>query len=437
MGVNFIKKNIFQCFVFLFLCFLCSCKKEAEYSQESPKISVEETSSAVEGKGTIAETETTAEQWEKGYYLPVPDQEWKEAEKDCITLMEQIFSIYERADKGTASNVVLSEETMSEMQQKLMETGCPVTMVTAYANMENFQTVDLFLKECGNGIQGSVVVYQIAGDGGIGRLKFLFDGVDMYLIGTRGTWNESHQPVAAYTSYTRIKEWNYTEKGWFCYELCVPEVPEVSESVDGSCLLRVKPMTEVQREFSQKCVYGIGYQGNNLLCSNWDGEHLEGLDFNALYEYLYAMKFKKKFNPEEYPDGIPKQAFEELMMEYLPVTAEQLQEYAAFDKEQQTYPWRKAESVNYTPTFFETSLPEVTSVRNNEDGTVTLTVEAVCEVVLCDDAVISHELTIRFEEDGSFRYLGNKILEDGLERIPEYRYRITDFDKEIKWTSTT
>ncbi len=21
----------------------------------------------------------------------------------------------------------------------------------------------------------------------------------------------------------RIKEWKYTDKGWFCYELCVPE----------------------------------------------------------------------------------------------------------------------------------------------------------------------------------------------------------------------
>ena len=36
----------------------------------------------------------------------------------------------------------------------------------------------------------------------------------------------------------------YTEKGWFCYELCVPEPPEVSEIMDGSCLIRIKPMTE-------------------------------------------------------------------------------------------------------------------------------------------------------------------------------------------------
>ena len=37
---------------------------------------------------------------------------------------------------------------------------------------------------------------------------------------------------------------------------------------------------------------------------------------------------------------------------------------------------------------------------------------------------ITHELTVKFAEDGSFRYLGNKILDDGLSNIPEYQYRI-------------
>lgn len=55
---------------------------------------------------------------------------------------------------------------------------------------------------------------------------------------------------------------------------------------------------------------------------------------------------------------------------------------------------------------------------------VILTVNAVCDMVLCDDAVITHELTVRFREDGSFQYLGNKILNDGIVNIPDYQYRI-------------
>ena len=45
-------------------------------------------------------------------------------------------------------------------------------------------------------------------------------------------------------------------------------------------------------------------------------------------------------------------------------------------------------------------------------------------MVICDDAVITHELTVRFAGDGSFRYLGNEILNDGIVDIPDYQYRI-------------
>ena len=113
-------------------------------------------------------------------------------------------------------------------------------------------------------------------------------------------------------------------------------------------------------------------------------------------------------------------------MEYLPITAEQIREYAVFDEEKQTYYWVRLGCFNYAPTFFGTSLPEVVDIKENEDGTVTLTVEAVCDMVICDDAVITHELTVRFAEDGSFQYLGNEILNDGIMHIPDYQYRIKD-----------
>ena len=259
---------------------------------------------------------------------------------------------------------------------------------------------------------------------GVARMKFIFDGMDMYVVSIRGIWNADNKPGIAYISYTRIKEWKYTEKGWFCYKPCVPQSPEVSEIVNGSCLIRVRPMTRAQRQMSERCVRDLGYQGNNLLCSNWDTDHMEDLDYNGMYEYLYGVKYQEKFQSQDYPNGIPKEEFESLIMEYLPVTAEQIRDYAVFDEENQTYAWAKLGCLNYTPTFFGTSLPEVTDIRKNKDGTVTLTVEAVCDMVICDDSVITHELTVCFDNDGSFQYLGNEILEDGIMNIPEYQYRI-------------
>ena len=355
----------------------------------------------------------TAEEWEE-----------KEAADDCKKMMGLIFDIYKDADKGTASNVVLNDETVLEMQKKLMETGRPVSASVTYSNMENYESVDRFLEACADGKSGSVVIYEIYDDGGIGRMKFIFDGTEMYVANARGIWNDNNKPGMSCFSYTRIKEWKYTEKGWFGYELCVPEPPEVSEIMDRSCLIRIKPMTEEQREMSERLVLGLGYQGQNLLCSNWNTENMSDLDYNGMFEHLYGMKYGEKFNSEDYPNGIPKEEFESLIMEYLPVTAEQIREYAAFDEKNQTYYWERLGCFNYAPTFFGTSLPEVVGIKENKDGTVTLTVEAVCDTVICNDAVITHELTVRFAEDGSFQYLGNEILNDGITSIPNYKYRI-------------
>ena len=360
---------------------------------------------------------------EKGYNLPIDARQRAEAEEDCKEMMGLIWELYKNADKGCASNVVIADEVIDQMVEQLKATGCPVTITEIYSNMENYTKLEEFLNAAAAGSRGSAVVYEIHSDGGVGRYQYSYDGKDMYVLFAKAAWSDD-KSVITYVSNTRIKEWRFTDKGYFCYELCVPEYPEVTEIVDGSCMVRVKPITEENREMSEKCVLGLAYQGNNLLCSDWDAGHMEHLDYNGMYEYLYAMKYQEQFPSEDYPDGIPKGEFESLIMEYLPVTAEEIQSYAVFDEEKQTYTWVRLGCFSYAPTYFGTSFPEVTDIRENEDGTVTLTVDAVCSMILCDDAVITHELTVRFLEDGGFRYLGNKILDDGISNIPKYQYRI-------------
>ena len=414
------KKRIW--FIVLISCLLCGCIRR-DRTLDSQLMDSREVDFSEENENN---KEDITEQWEKGYDLPINETERKEAEDECKKVLVLISDIYILADKGDAVNPVLDDKTIYKMQDRIKEKGYPVTTMKAYAAMENYKRVEAFLKNCQDEKAGSVVLYELHSDGGIGRDKFIFDGKDMYLISACATWNSNDTYGMSYISYARIKEWKYTEKGWFGYELCVPEPPEVTEIVDGSCLVRIKPMTKEQREMSEKCVQGLGYQGNNLLCSNWDADHMEKLDYNGMYEYLFAMKYHKAFDAEDYPNGIPKEEFENLIMEYLPVTAEQIREYAVFDEKNQTYYWARLGCFNYAPTFFGTSLPEVIDIKENEDGTITLTVEAVCDMVICDDAVITHELTVRFAEDGSFQYLGNEILNDGIMHIPYYQYRIKE-----------
>ena len=361
---------------------------------------------------------------ENGYNLLINKKEEQEAKTDLNGMMQSVADIYCKADKGIALNAVVSDETMNQMQDVIKETKCSVTSMAVYSNMDNWKYVENFLNNCKAGKSGSVVIYEIHFDGGIGRDKYIFDGKNIYVLSTGAVWNKENESEIIYTTYTRIQEWEYTDKGWFCYQLCVPEPPEVSEVVDGSCMLRVKPMKDEYKEISKKCVLPLGYQGNNILCSNWNADHMEDLDYNGLFEYLYKLKYNKKISEEQYQDGIPKEDFENLIMEYFPVTSEQIRKYAEFDEENQTYIWVRLGCLNYTPTYFGTSIPEVTDIKENEDGTVTLTIDAVCEMVLCDESVITHKLDIRFSLDGSFKYLGNEILDNGIRNIPEYQHRI-------------
>ena len=402
--------------------FCCSCSQKTN--------DVKKTSSQHEKKlksvpnNNTKEDVISEEDLEKGYDLPVSAQENEEATRDSMQIMSGLEHIYRNADKGDSLNVVLNNKSICKMIKKIKQQGYSVTVSEDYSNMENYKRFSSFLAKVQEKQKGSGVIYEVHSEGSIGREKFIYDGKDMFLLASNASWDDNGKPIITFVSYTRIKKWRYSRKGWFCYELCVPEYPEVTEMVDGSCLIRIKPMSDNKRKLSRKCVRGLAYQGNNILCSNWDQEHMQKIDYNGLYEYLYAMKYKKKFNGKKYPSGIPKDQFEQLIMEYLPVSREDIEKYASYNEKKKTYDWMRLGCFNYAPNFFGTSIPEVTKIKHNSNGTVTLTVDAVCEMVLCNEAVITHELTVKFNKDGSFRYLGNKILNGGIKKIPEYQYRI-------------
>lgn len=402
--------------------FFCSCSQKTN--------DVKKTSSQHEKKlksvpnNNTKEDVISEEDLEKGYDLPVSAQENEEATRDSMQIMSGLEHIYRNVDKGDSLNVVLDNKSICKMIKKIKQQGYSVTVSEDYSNMENYKRFSSFLAKAQEKQKGSGVIYEVHSEGSIGRKKFIYDGKEMFLLASNASWDDNGKPIITFVSYTRIKKWRYSRKGWFCYELCVPEYPEVTEMVDGSCLIRIKPMSDNKRKLSRKCVRGLAYQGNNILCSNWDQEHMQKIDYNGLYEYLYTMKYKKKFNGKKYPSGIPKDQFEQLIMEYLPVSREDIEKYASYNEKKKTYDWMRLGCFNYAPNFFGTSIPEVTNIKHNSNGTVTLTVDAVCEMVLCNEAVITHELTVKFNKDGSFRYLGNKILNGGIKKIPEYQYRI-------------
>ena len=89
------------------------------------------------------------------------------------------------------------------------------------------------------------------------------------------------------------------------------------------------------------------------------------------------------------------------------------------------YEWIALGVGNRTKSVMDLSEPEVVDIEENEDGTVTLTVNAVSEGMM-DDAVLTHRLTVRFTDGGGIEFLKNEVEGDALERMPDYVYRIQE-----------
>ncbi|MFR7444014.1 MAG: DUF6070 family protein [Sellimonas intestinalis] len=87
--------------------------------------------------------------WEKqklqGYDLPVGKREREEAEAACKKAMNLTGACYRKAEKGDASNGVLSDADLIKMKEILKKSGLTVSGADAYSTMEHWTKMDRFL----------------------------------------------------------------------------------------------------------------------------------------------------------------------------------------------------------------------------------------------------------------------------------------------------
>ena len=390
-----------------------------------------ETGADGESVNTVAELKDGAETMERGYWIESSDMQIDDAyQVDEIVLSEEEMAyvkehmaviadacqeIYAQADKGTALNVVLEEETVHEMGEAAAAQGVAVTCANYDHNMWNYENVDRQLRAGESGQEAETEFYSITSNGYIKYFGLEFESGELVVTYGNGNFDENLGLNILQMEKFRVYDWEYTQKGWLIWEKALSQ----NQEMDMHSFFRILPLDDMCRELGNKYILPVGYFCNNLFLTDWDMESLDPIEFNDLYDFLYRMKYGESLDGEQAKEGIEKRNFEEVIQTFFNISAEDLEIYARYDSDLGVYPWEPIGALNRVPQF--QPFPEVVKCTDNGDGTWTLYVEAIF-VENGTDCSFKHAVTMKETEEG-WKYMGNEVDEKGSESIPEYQPR--------------
>ena len=246
---------------------------------------------------------------------------------------------------------------------------------------------------------------------------------DLYCIYENGKLKQSSEDIY------RTESWEYTEDGhlMFSGRLAFEGSYEVTRNeIMEYMAYRVLSLDETCRELNRKYILPIGYERNNMFLTDWSEEEFAELDFYDMFDLFYQENHTAN---GEFTFGnamgtsavylISKEKFEPVIKSKFKISSEVLQSKTVYYPCEEVYEYkpRGLEETEYP----EYPYPEVIGYVNNDDGTLTLKVQAVFPYRGVSKAYI-HEVTVRDTKDGGIQYVGNRIIEPI--NNPEIRWHV-------------
>lgn len=218
---------------------------------------------------------------------------------------------------------------------------------------------------------------------------------------------------------TAIESWHFTEKGNLLFELALAPLHE-----DGHSMLRAQPLPQALQSAAAQYLKPVGYRDNDLFSKSWQAGDMGGACLNDAFDAMVRLAAGQDYIPADpaAPSLVPAEEFEQAVCRYLPVTPAQVRAQAVYDAGADGYAYLPY-SVSYWAVLPEMA-PEVTEVRENADGTLTLAVDVAC-LRRGTDRLFTHELTVQPGGDGTFRFLSNRIVWQDDARMPQYHTRLS------------
>lgn len=363
---------------------------------------------------TTAEASAEENSDYKVQYLSMSRKEQEEASEKLLAAAEKCRPIFSRADKGSASNVVLEEAVVHRMAEALAEEGIAVTCGGHDFNMRNYEAVHQELEKARESKNSATEFYVLDANGIFRYYHLQFEDGKLSMI-FAGAAMEEDGPVIQQMEKLQPYQWEYTEKGWLIWEKALSR----NQEMDMHVFCRILPLDETCREITEKYIAPVGYTDSNLFLTDWDQESQGQIAFNDLFDSLYRMETGRVPDKNAYSEGVPKEEFEAMVLPYFEMTAEQLEQYGAYNQEKGVYPWDAVGPRNQVQRT--NPLPEVVECVENDDGTLSISVEAVF-IQIGKDCAFRHIVTARREAD-RWVYLGNQIDWEDAYTVPSYKAR--------------
>lgn len=262
-------------------------------------------------------------------------------------------------------------------------------------NMYNYQLFQSFYRNyTDGGGRDYICVYRVNRDASVTEMTFVYDDSRIQMIFNTAKF-ENHDWKFIATGIRDLKDMKLTQKGYFIYTY--------SNIIAHGGLkeyFRVSPLTDECRELTRKYVYGLSYVNYNMLVIDWDESNASDILVPCMFDDIYRLYTGENLKP----DGgwIDADKYESVMLSMFPVTVTELRDKCDYNLEKDSYRYHVILGKQYPP------FGEVVDYSYNDDGTVSLIVDAVW-ADKGSDIAFRNTLTVKPEEDGTFKYMSNHI----------------------------
>ena len=333
------------------------------------------------------------------------------ASTECIG--EILSDIYEEA---VDTNTLGSLDMMRRMVARLGENGYVAVDSGNQIDMTQAEQVLAFCKTVDEKETAELTIIVVM-EVGIRKFDLKTEDGDVNIVRGYYQYDQNGSLQNRSTVSYPADFWQYTEEGYLIFEgSCFSDesyVLTLSDTPEHT-MLRILPLDEKCREYNRKYILPVGYGQNNLFLCNWSEDDFGDLDFYDLFDRFYPMMYGRTapyMADENSGVGavyqVQGELFENVMGTYFNMDSITLRSKTTYSSELASYEYRPRGF--YEAEYADIAYPEVVGYRENEDGTVTLHVNAVYPGGNMSKE-FSHITVIRPLSEDGFQYVSNEII---------------------------